>query len=131
MVADRPESLTDRIGCCRARLDGYLLRVTKISLCDLLDFFRHGGRKKRHLPLFRNLLKDPFDIINETHPEHLVGFVEDQRLQGIQLERSLAHMIHDSAGCPDDDMNASPQLLDLSPVSLTTINGYHVKTSDV
>ena len=42
---------------------------------------RHGRGEQRDLPLLRRLLEDPFDVVDEAHAQHLVGFVEHDVLE--------------------------------------------------
>jgi hypothetical protein len=42
----------------------------------------------------------------ETHVQHAVGFVEDQRGQCVELQAAAFHVVHDPAGGADDDMHA-------------------------
>ncbi len=74
-AADWPETLADEIGCRRLHLNRDLGRIGQVGRCDASHLSRHRGREKRDLPCLRRLFENPFDIVDEAHPQHLVGFV--------------------------------------------------------
>ena len=68
--------LGDRVGGCRIALDHHVRRIVEVLLRDSLNRRWQRRRERQNLTLTRNLLKDPFDIFDEAHSQHLVGFVE-------------------------------------------------------
>jgi hypothetical protein len=79
----------------------------------LLDAHRVSGREQQGLTTCRGLFDDVFDGVVETHVEHAVGFVEDQRVQAIQHQRTLAQVLLDAPRGADDDVCAVFQRSDL------------------
>jgi hypothetical protein len=127
-ATDQPIALADSGGGGGAGLDGNLLRVIQMASRNALDFFRHGRREQRHLTLLRQLLQHPLDVVDETHAQHLIRLIQYQRLQGIQPERALAHVVHYPARGTDNHMHAAFQLPYLPRVILAAIDRQHVKT---
>jgi hypothetical protein len=47
------------------------------------------------------VLEDPFDVVDEAHAQHFVGFVEHhQRSQAVEVEALALEVVHDAAGVP-------------------------------
>ena len=84
-VADQPVTLRDGLGGGGQGLDFNNLGLAQVFLRDTFDFFWHGGGEQRHLPIFWQLLKDPFDIIKKAHTQHFIGFIKDQSTQARQV----------------------------------------------
>ena len=76
-----PIALANRICRCRLGLDLDLDWIRQMAPSDALDRFRHRCREKRDLPAGRRLLHNPFNVVNESHPQHLIGFVQNDALQ--------------------------------------------------
>ena len=129
-IVDGPVALVNGGGGSRSRPDRNFLRVAQVAAGDPLHFGWHRGGEQGHLARFGSLLENPLDVIDETHAQHFVGFVQHQRLQAIQPECALAHVVHDSAGRADHRLHATLQLADLSRVVLSAVNGQHVETLD-
>ena len=70
----------------------------------------------------RDLLQDPLDVLDEAHVEHLVGFVEDEEADVVELQRAAAHVVHDPAGRADDDLDAALQPAELPLVRLAAVD---------
>ena len=110
----RPVALADGGRSSRLCLDRDFLRVAQVTPRYTLNFPGHGRRKQRHLALFRDLLQDPFDIVDKAHAQHLIGLIQHQGLQVIEFEGTFAHMVHDPARRTHNSVNAPLQLPDLS-----------------
>ena len=129
-ATDQPVTLADGVGGGSAGLDGNFLRLVQMALCNTADFFRHGGREQCHLALLRCLVEDPFDIVDETHAQHLICLIQHQRLQRTQLERAFAHVVHHPSRGTDYHMHATLQLPYLAGIILATIDRQYVKPLD-
>ena len=80
------------------------LGVFLVIVNQLHNLLRHGRREQDGLSLGRSLGEDGFDVLTEAHAEHLVHFVEDDQLEGIELEGAAAQVVHHSARSADDDV---------------------------
>src|SRR3546814_9565066 len=78
-AGDQPVALAD-IGRGRGLGgDPHFDRIAQMGLRDALDRRWHGRREQRDLTRVRRGLEDGFDVLDETHLQHFVGFVEHQR----------------------------------------------------
>ena len=114
----------DRLG---VRLDADLDRIRQPRLGDPADSRGHGGGEERDLASGRGLLEDPVDILCEAHVEHLVGLVQDERLEHVQRERAALEMVHHAPGRADDDLRVAAQLAELQAVTLSAVDRQHEK----
>ncbi len=95
-----------------------------VALGQFGDARRNGGREERGLPLGRHLLEDPLDVLDEAHVEHLVGLVEDDGADAVEVEGAAAHVVHDAAGRADDDVDALAQGAELALDRLAAVDGH-------
>ena len=112
-------------------LDADLHRVDQVVARDPQDLRGHGGGEERHLAVRRRVLEDPVDVLGEAHVEHLVGLVEDQRLQPVERQGIAAHVVHDPAGGADDHLGHPLELAHLEPVALAAVDGQHVELLEI
>lgn len=80
---------------------------------QLLDADRVSGRKQQGLAALRGLLDDIGDGIVETHIQHAIGFIENQRVQAVKHQRAFAQMLLNAAWRTNDDVRAVLQRADL------------------
>ena len=80
---------------------------------DLANAIRQRGGKERHLLLLGHLAQDALDVVDEAHAQHLVGFVDDDGFELVELERLAAQVILDPPRRADDGVHAAAQLLQL------------------
>ncbi len=76
---------------------------------DALNFRWHRRGEKQSLPGERHQLSDALDVGNETHVEHTVGFVDDQKLASRQEQPATLEMVEQPAGCGNQHVNAAQQ----------------------
>ena len=57
---------------------------------QVANFIAEGGREQQALLLFRHQGQDFFHVVNETHVEHAVGFVQYQNFNAGQVEQALS-----------------------------------------
>jgi hypothetical protein len=98
---------------------------------DLPDPIRQRRREQRDLFLFRHLLQDVFDVVDEPHAQHLVGFVDDHGLELVELQCFATQVILDPPRRADDGVHTAAQLLQLEVHALAAIDGQHVKPLEV
>ena len=126
-IADRPVTLIDRFRCGCLGLDGDIMSVSQVALRDLLDLLWHGGREECNLSALRRLLQYPFDVVDKTHSQHLIGFIKHQCLQVIEFQCAFPHVIHDTTWRANDDVNAASQGANLSGIFLSAIDRRYMK----
>ncbi len=84
--------------------------IVQELLGQALDFRRHGGRIKKRLPREGDQLADAFDIGNEAHVEHAVGFVDHQNLNLRKHQLAALEMIEQAARRRDQHIHAAIEL---------------------
>ena len=85
--------------------------VALIGLGQLHDVARQRGREHQGAALGRGGLEDEGQVLMKAHVEHFVGFIEDDRLQRRQVQRTALEMVAQATGGADDDMAAAVQRL--------------------
>ena len=106
-------------------------RIAQVRVGDAPDRRRHGRRKQRDLARRRGLLEHGFDVVDEAHAQHLVGFVEHERGQLREVERAALEMVDDATGRADDDVHAAAQAGELRAIGLAAVDRQHVETFQV
>ena len=81
--------------------------------------------------LGRQHLDDLLDVGQEAQVEHLVGLVEDERSDVLEVELLLAREVEQSAGGADDDVDALLQGLDLRLVGTAAVDGEDADVADL
>ena len=103
---DRFDPVGDALGR-RAPLSD--LHVGRIS-CDLErvaeNLVGQSRRKEQRLTRHRQHADDAAHVGPEPHVHHAVGLVENQQFDAGQIGVLLPHVIHQPAGCGDDDVDA-------------------------
>jgi hypothetical protein len=88
-----------------------------------LDALRRAGHPLRHvahrpverrreqhrLARSRRRGNDPFDVFDETHVEHAVGFVENQHLQQREVDLARTHVVDQPARRRDQNLGVAPE----------------------
>ena len=72
-----------------------------------------------------------YDIVDKTHAQHFVGFVQHQRLQAVELEFAAAHVVHDTPWRTHHHVDAASQLAQLHLVGLAAVNRHDVEVLQV
>ena len=127
----QPVALANVVGRARFGGDRHFGWIHQVSGGDALDDGRHGGREQRRLMAIRRFFQDAFDIVDKAHAQHFIGFVQYQRLQLGQVERTLVQVIDDAARGADDDVHAAAQGRQLRAIALTAVNRQHVEAGNV
>ncbi len=100
-------------------------RVAQVALGDLEDAARHRGREERRLALAGHGGENRFQLVGEAHVEHLVGLVEHDRLDGVEIERAAAEVVQRAAGRRDDDVHAALERAQLLAHRLAAVDRQH------
>ena len=74
---------------------------------DTTDRLGHSGGEKSRLPIGRGLLQDPFDVVDESHAQHLVCLVQHQAAEPIEAQGLAPHVIHYTTGRTHHDVHAA------------------------
>ena len=104
------QTLGDGGGGCRLPLDLDPRRIVQKGFGQALDFRRHGGREKQGLTGKRHQLADAFDIGNEAHIQHAVGFVDHQNFNAGQEQFAALEMVEQAARRGNQHIDAAGDL---------------------
>ena len=77
---------------------------------DAGDFGGHRRGEEQRLPRKRNHLADAFDVGNEAHIQHAVGFVDDQQFDAGEQQPAAFGVVEQPAGGCDQHVDAARQL---------------------
>jgi hypothetical protein len=105
--------------------DAHRHRVLEVLGGDAGDAWRHGGREERGLPLGRRGVEDLVQVLLEAHVEHLVGLVEHEDLEVLELERAAADVVERAAGRGDHHVDAAAQGAQLLLHGGAAVHGQH------
>ena len=100
-------------------------------LRDAADLCGQRRREQRHLPLDGGQAEDVVDGIDETHLQHLVGFVQHHETQRGQIERTALEVVHHAPRCADDDMGAATKRIQLWRVALAAVDRQHMQAGQL
>ena len=86
------------------------LGIVQEGFGDAADFRRHRRGEEKCLPRERHQLADPFDVGDEAHVQHAVGFVDDEQFDAGEEEAAALGMVEQPAGGCDQHVDAARQL---------------------
>ena len=86
------------------------LGIVQEGFGDAADFRRHRRGEEQRLPRERDQLADAFDVGNEAHVQHAVGFVDDQQFDAGEQQPAAFGVVEQPAGGCDQDVDAARQL---------------------
>ena len=75
--------------------------------------------------------EDVFDVLDEAHAQHLVGFVDDDGLELVELQGLAAQVVLNPARRADDGVHAAAQLLQLELHARAAVDGQHVEAFEM
>ena len=104
-----------------------LARILQVPLRDAADVRRHRRGEQRHLLLGRRLRQDGLHRIGEAHRQHLVGFVQHDGADAVELERAALQVIDDATRRADDHLRSALQRIELRHIALATVDRQHMK----
>ncbi|MNO62533.1 hypothetical protein D3C76_532100 [compost metagenome] len=107
----------------RTTLNNDIQWLFHVISSETFNRIRHRRREQHRLTTIRNSRNNGLYILQESHMQHLIGFVQNEHLNATEIEGLPAHMIQKSARCTNDKMSAAFQLTKLLLDILTTING--------
>ncbi len=107
----------------RALLDDDRLRGAHEAVRQFANPRGHGRAEQRSLPFGRGHCKNLFDLFDESHVEHFVGFVEDDGFDFAQIQDAAFQQIVQTSRGANDNIYAALETVDLRAVGLPAIDG--------
>ncbi|MDR9095843.1 hypothetical protein FEP46_05607 [Burkholderia multivorans] len=99
--------VVDRLRDVRARFEALLdldaLRILQQAARQRTDLAVERGREQHRLARLGRCLDDRFDVFDEAHVEHAVGFVEHEHLQLGQVDAAALEVVEQAARRRDQD----------------------------
>ena len=126
VTLDQQKALADIFHRGGLALDTGFAVFAQVFVDNLDNFFGHGGAEKRPLGVFGNLAQDGFDIFHESHVQHFVGLVQNNRLDLVQGNRTPLEVVDEPARRCHDDVGGPFESLELHRNVLPAIDGNHV-----
>ena len=112
-TANRVDQLRDALhgGVFGRNLDA--LRVLQQTRRQLADVCAEGGRKQQALLFLGQQRQHFLHVVDKTHIQHAVGFVQHQGLHLAQVQYALASQIQQAPGGGHQNVHAAAQAADL------------------
>ncbi len=120
------DTLVDAIDGAALRGDLDAIGIAQDVGGELRHVVRHGRREQQRLPLLRDRSHDAAHVLDETHVEHAIGFVEDEERHVPQADIAALDEIEQATRRGDEDVDATVQRLDL-PAEAQAAD-HHAKT---
>jgi len=92
-----------------ARADLNCFGIVHRPFDERFDLRRNRRGKKRGVTLARAAVEDAAHVGQKTHVEHPVGFVENEKLDGVEAAIALLDVVEQSSGRGDEDVHAFAQ----------------------
>ena len=86
------------------RPDDDLLGLVHVGGSDRADLTRHRGGEEQEVTLLRYFGEDRLEALREAHRQHLVSFVEDNRLDAVEAGCTTLHEVDEATRSGDDDL---------------------------
>ncbi|CCJ86707.1 hypothetical protein BN133_3084 [Cronobacter dublinensis 582] len=122
----RPVALADVRARGNAGLNAHFLRLFHKAAGNATNRFRHGRGEQRGLMFSRDLRHDSFDVFDEAHTQHFIGFVQDQTFQVRKIQRTALEVIQQTARRTDHNLRALAQCAQLHVITLAAVQGHDV-----
>lgn len=113
---DRVEVVADGGGGGARAADFDFEGVAEGPACEGGDFCGDGGGEEERLAVFGAAGDDAADVGHEAHVEHAVDLIEDEDFDVIELDGALLHVVEQTAGGSDEDIDPF-----LEPVALGAV----------
>lgn len=123
--------VVDMLGALITAADNDLLIVVEILLRDLLNLLAHRGGEEERVVVLGQLLEDGVDTLGEAHVQHLIGLVEDDIADVVELRHATVDEVDETARRGDNDLHALLQLADLRHDVGTAVDGHDMKAMDI
>ncbi len=113
-LIDEINGLLDGVCRGRNRRHLHLGGVHQNGTGQFLYLRRHRRREEKRMPLSRQFRQDLPDIMDKTHVQHPIGFIEHEIANILEVEQFLLRKIEQATRSGDEDVYPLPQGLDLS-----------------
>ena len=71
--------------------------------------------------IFSDAVEDHFNVLGETHVEHLIGLIENSNFAARKIQIFALHVINDTSRSADKDVYTRPESTSLRTVGDTTV----------
>ena len=95
------------------RPDDDLLGLVHVGGGDRADLTGHRGGEEQEVTLLRYFGEDRLEALREAHRQHLIGFVQDDRLDAVEAGCTTLHKVDETTRGGDDDLYATAKRADL------------------
>ena len=96
-----------------------------MALRDARDLGRDRGREEGRLARGRDRGQHRIEVLGEAHVEHLVGLVEHDEFDGIEVQAAPGQVVDGSSRRGDDQVHAAPQAAQLLADRLPAVHRQH------
>ena len=103
---DKIQALVDAVHGAGNRVHLDERRVLQDAGGQLLDLFGHGGAEHEVLALLGQLGDHFLHVVDKTHVQHPVGFVQHKNFNVREIHQPLPHQVVQPARAGDEDLNA-------------------------
>ena len=100
-------------------------RLLEMAFGNGRDPRRHGGGEQRRLPFFGCLFQNGVQILGKSHVEHLIGLVQHDHLNRLELQGFSADMVQCPPWCRHNDIDPAPERMELQTHGLSAIHRKH------
>ena len=109
----------------RLRLDRDPDRLVEVALGDAGDLRRDRRGEEGRLTRGRDRGQHRIEVLGEAHVEHLVGLVEHDELDGIEVQAAPRQMVDGAARRRDDEVDTAAQAAQLLADRLPAVHRQH------
>ena len=85
------------------------------------DLFRHGGGEHQHAFVAGGGGKDLLDVVDESHVEHFVGFIQNGEPELVEHEFAAFHKVDDASGRSNHDVDSLIKFFQLNADELSAV----------
>ena len=119
-LTDGMHTLRHQLGFGIAPRDFHHYRFGQQAIRQFANLVGKRRREQQVLPLRGQQGEDALDVVNKTHIEHAVGFIQHENFHVRQIHRLLIGVIQQAARCRHQNIHACLQRLNLRPDTDTT-----------
>ena len=96
--------VTDVLVSLVLRPDDDLLGLVHVGGSDRADLTGHRGGEEQEVTLLGYFGEDRLEALREAHRQHLIGFVQDDRLDAVEAGCATLHEVDETTWGGDDDL---------------------------